>query len=102
MRNAGVIISDFFDKYCQCHRVKSDILTSVAKDNPGIGTVEKRQDRKERLTSEAVKSLARQLWHERGSPQGGPTQFENEARDQLKNAMKQRGDGQQDSETPIA
>ena len=35
IRNAGVVIAEFYDRYCQCHKVSADILASVYSDSPG-------------------------------------------------------------------
>jgi len=87
MRNAGVIIADFFDRYRQVHGVACDVLMSVAHENPGIGSLEKKEDRERRLFEEAVKRLAAQLWKEAGRPKGERRQFEDEARAQLSAAV---------------
>jgi len=76
MRNAGVIIADFFDRYRQVHGDAGNVLVSVARVNPGIGRVEKRADRERRLVDEAVTRLAEQFWEEAGRPACGPSGFE--------------------------
>ena len=87
MHNAGVIIANFFDHYRQIHSVACDILMSVVHENPGIGKLEKKEDRNRRLFEEAVKRLAVQLWEEAGRPKGERRQFEDEARAQLSAAV---------------
>ncbi len=87
MRSAGAIIADFFDRYRQVHGVACDILMSVARENPGIGKLEKREDREQRLLEESVSKLALQMWKDRGCPDGGPAQFEEDARRGLRSAL---------------
>jgi len=86
MRNAGVIIADFFDRYCQVHGAACEVLVSVARDHPGIGQLEKKADRERRLFDEAVARLAAQLWETAGRPEGA-AQFRTEARAQLAAAV---------------
>lgn len=87
MRNAGVVITDFYDRYCQYHEVSADIIESVYSDNPGIGTTEKKEARQARILREKAEELAMELWKKSDRPEGGPTQFFNEARTQLNMAM---------------
>jgi hypothetical protein len=81
--NAGVIIADFFDRYRKVHGVACDVLASVAREHPGIGQLEKKADRERRLFQEAVGRFARQMWEDAGRPNGGPAQYEHEARTRL-------------------
>jgi hypothetical protein len=92
MRNAGVPIANFYDRYCQAHPGACDVLESVAKDNPGIGKLEKREDREQRLFDASVARLATQLWEQGGRPAGGHAQFVAEARAQLTAAMTDKSD----------
>ena len=87
VRNAGVIIADFFDRYCQVHGTACDVLASVAHDHTGIGQLEKKEDRERRLFDEAVTRLAQQMWEHRGQPAGGWGQLVAEARAQLTAAV---------------
>lgn len=87
MCNAGVIIADFYDRYCQYHKVSSDVLASVANDNPGIGTLEKKEAREARIFREKTEGLAKTIWINNGRPEGGPMQFINQASEQLKVAV---------------
>ena len=91
MRNAGGIIANFVDQYCQTHGVACDVLISVARDNPGIGKLEKRGERERRLLEDAAQRLAHQLWQAAGSPAGGPTGFVDAARQQLATVVLQEG-----------
>jgi hypothetical protein len=84
IRNAGLFIAGFYDGYCEQHGATPHVLGSVSSENPGIGTLEKKQDRIERILNEKADELARAIWAQRGSPSGGPTQFLAEARDQLR------------------
>lgn len=87
MRNAGVVIANFFDRYRQVHGVSADILNSVARDHPGIGQLEKNEDREQRLFEQAASSLAQQMWESRGKPPGGPASFMSHARRELASAF---------------
>jgi len=87
MKNAGDIIADFFDRYCQTNGVACDVLVSVALDNPGIGQLEKKDDRERRLFEERIKRLAEQMWANEGRPRGGPAEFMNDARTALASAL---------------
>jgi hypothetical protein len=88
MRNAGVIMADFFDRYCRAHGVACDVLLSVARDNPGIGQLEKKEDRERRLFEESVKRLGQQTWANAGKPPGGPERFMEVARQELGNLVR--------------
>lgn len=92
MHSAGAIIADFIDRYCAVHHVSPGILSSVAADNPGIGTLEKKQDRKERVFREKIAQLAHSIWVDRGRPAGGPTQFHEQAREELEKSLGHGGD----------
>jgi len=83
----GRLIGDFIVRYCDVHGCQSVILDSVVKEQPGIGTLEKRQARVDRLMLERVRELARSLWVERGSPAGGPDVFLAEAEAGLKSVL---------------
>ena len=87
IRNSGVIITSFYDRYCQYHNVFPEVLASIAKDNPEIGTLEKKADRQIRLFEEKAKALAMKLWKNSGSPEGGPERFIGQAQEQLKKAV---------------
>ena len=87
IRNAGVIIADFYDRYRQYHKVSSDVLASVASVNPGIGILEKKEARKARIFREKTEELAKTIWMNSGCPEGGHMQFINQASEQLKQAV---------------
>jgi hypothetical protein len=92
MRNAGVVIAGFYERYCQYHKVSCDLLASVRSDNPGLGTLEKKEDRRERILREKTDELAAHIWTERGRPEGGPAQFSEEARLRLEAAITGKAD----------
>ena len=87
MRNAGVIIADFYDRYCQYHKVSCDVIMSMCSNNPGIGTLEKKESRQARILREKAEELAMTIWKNSGRPEGGPTHFINQALEQLKAAV---------------
>jgi hypothetical protein len=87
IRNAGVIIAQFFDRYCQVHRVSADILRSVAHDHPGIGQLENEEDRRRRLLEEKASQLAQEIWESKGKPPNGPASFMNHARKILRSVL---------------
>jgi hypothetical protein len=84
MTGPGRVIAGLYNRYCEHHGVTPDILESVASENPGIGTREKRQARIERLLGEKAEELARAIWEDKGRPDGGYSQFLDEAKDQLR------------------
>jgi len=88
MRNAGVLIVDLYDRYCKFHKVSGHVLPSVLEDNPGLGTLEKKEARQARLLREKADDLAIELWKEAGSPAEGHTQFLDEACEQIKAQMR--------------
>lgn len=85
--NVGNVIAGFYSRYCQCHRISPVVLESVAKKHPGIGVLEKQEDRQERLIQEKAKDLALSLWKNNGGPEGGPEQFTQQAHEQLKKSL---------------
>ncbi len=87
MTGPGRVIAGLYNRYCEHHGVTPDILESVASDNPGIGSREKRQARIERVLSEKSEELARAIWESKGRPAGGHSQFLSEARDQLERTL---------------
>jgi hypothetical protein len=88
IRNAGVIVADFYDRYCKYYKISSDVLTSIFNDNPGIGMLEKKEARKARLFQKKVEELSVKIWITNGRPIGGPMKYVNQAREQLKAAIK--------------
>jgi hypothetical protein len=87
IRNAGVIIADFYDQYCRCNGLCAVALPSIAKDNPGLGLLEKDPVRRERLLSEKAEEIAKALWEKAGRPAGGHSVFLGQARAQLTTAL---------------
>jgi len=87
VRNAGVIIAGFYDRYSQCHQVSGSVVHSIASDNAGIGALEKKDARETRVLNEKAEQLATSIWAGKGCPEGGPMQFLREAREHLKAAL---------------
>jgi hypothetical protein len=87
IRNAGVMVAQLYDRYCQVHNASCSILPSVLSDNPQIGTLETKEARQERVLREKATELARQLWSSAGSPSGGPDQFFPQAQEQLRKLL---------------
>jgi hypothetical protein len=86
MRRAGDIIVRWFDRYCDRNAI-ADAAKSVAEDHPGIGTREKEEVREHRLIREKTEELAKRIWIDAGSPQGGYWQFLQAAEIRLRKAM---------------
>lgn len=87
VRNAGVIIADFYDRYCSHHQVSGGVLDSVSKENAGIGALEKKAAFEARILREKTEELALAIWKQNGEPAGGPMQFLQQTHEQLRNAM---------------
>ncbi len=85
--NAGRCIEKWFQHYCSHHKITPDVLNSLRDDDVGIGALEKQEDRKARLFREKVEVLELELWKGAGRPEGGPVQFRQAARDQLRHAL---------------
>jgi hypothetical protein len=83
MLNAGRVIRKVYQAYCRQHGLAPKILDSVSKENPGIGTLEKKQQARQRLTTKKIEELAKALWEENGRPKGGFEQFLEQARKEL-------------------
>ena len=62
MQNAVVIIANFCGLYCDHHKATVDVLDSVSKDNPGIGTLETKRARFERILYKKADELAQAIW----------------------------------------
>lgn len=88
IRNAGVQISSFTQEYCKCHKLTPSAVVPAA-EYIGMGQSEKRHDREARILREKAEELAMTLWKTNGRPEGGPTQFLPQAREQLRAAMGQ-------------
>lgn len=98
IRNAGVIIANFYDRYCTCHQISPEVLTSIGTAHPSIGTLEKRKARQARILREKAEELAMELWKQGGRPEGGPAQFFTEARNQLSAALNDNGGMREEAE----
>lgn len=83
MGNAGTIMAEFYDRYCQCHNITTDVLASVRSGLPGLGPLEKREAREARVLTEKSEELAQAIWENSGRPEGGHTQFMKRALEQL-------------------
>ena len=83
MRNAGVIIAGFYDRYCQYHKVYPDVLGSVADDHPGIGILEKTESLKIKLIQQKINELATLLWKNDGCPKERFEQYLGKAKEQI-------------------
>ncbi len=97
MRNAGVIIASFYERYCAHHRCSPELLVSVGTAHPHIGALEKKEVRRARILREKAEELAMTLWQQRGRPEGGLAQFFNEARDRLNTAVLGEADQEDES-----
>ncbi len=87
MSNAGKIIADFYERYCQHHQIAGRVLDSVSRESLGIGTLEKKEARRERILAEKAEELAEAMWEKEGRPEGGPEQFRDVALERLVAAM---------------
>lgn len=83
MSNAGRIIANFYERYCQHHKVAGSVLGSVSSESTGIGTLEKKEARRERILGEKAGELAKAMWENDGRPEGGYYQYVGAARAQL-------------------
>ncbi|MCH8241975.1 MAG: hypothetical protein IH897_05115 [Planctomycetes bacterium] len=81
--NAGNIIANFYERYCEHHEVAGCILGSVSKEIAGIGTVEKKEARRERILGEKAEELAKAMWERDGCPEGGCARYVAKARADL-------------------
>jgi hypothetical protein len=83
MMNAGRIVADFYDRYCQCHQTAEDIVASVLQTTSGIGALEKKDVRRQRLFREKAEELSTTLWQAEGRPNDPPKQFIRETKAQM-------------------
>ena len=81
--NAGGVIADFYDRYCQSHSTTSVVLASLSADHSGFGTLEKKADKEARIFREKAEELAKVLWEQAGRPVGGHTAWIKPALNQL-------------------
>jgi hypothetical protein len=84
MHNVGQQIAHFFDVYCAHHKVGSSVISSLTEAHPGIGTLETKQEREDRILKEKAAELAAAIWQQAGSPAGGYQQYIAKALAQLK------------------
>ena len=85
--NVGRWIDQWFQHYCSHYHITPDVLDSLRNEEVGIGAQEKERDRKARLFREKAEKLATALWEQAGRPAGGPSQFVQAAREQLREAL---------------
>jgi hypothetical protein len=87
MGNAGRIIADFYERYCQYHKIANTVLDSISRESQGIGTLETKEARRERILTEKAEELAKAMWENEGRPEGGAEQFRGVALEALVTAM---------------
>ena len=87
IRNAGVLLEQLYELYCQAHSPATDVLSSLKTHHPGIGALEKQEDKAARALAERTEELAKTLWQQAGQPQGGHAVFRDLARRQLHDAL---------------
>jgi hypothetical protein len=87
IRNAGVLLEQFYEHYCQAHSPTTDVLASLKTHHPGIGALEKQEEKEARAVEEKTDALARSLWEQAGQPHGGHAAFREIARQQLLAAL---------------
>ena len=85
--SAGRPIQSFLRAYTQAHNASPSFDRSCVTDGSGVGALEKAADRKARIFREKAEELAFRLWQGAGRPEGGPTQFLQEARDELRRRL---------------
>ncbi|MCY2929941.1 MAG: hypothetical protein NTV86_10685 [Planctomycetota bacterium] len=85
--NVGRFISDLVAQYQEVHGVSPSFEMAALRDAPGIGELEKRQEKKDRIFREKAGELATRLWQEAGSPDGGQVHYLNEAKKILQKAI---------------
>lgn len=88
INSAGKIVSHWFDLYCQHHSLTPDVLKSLLHEHPGIGTLEKEADRRERILGEKAQEVATELWKQAGSPPNGAVHYLHLAHEQLTAALR--------------
>jgi Protein of unknown function (DUF2934) len=87
VRNAGVLLGQFYELYCQAHSPAAHVLASLKTHHPGIGALEKQEVKEARALEEKTEELARALWQQAGKPPGGRAAFRETARRQLLDAL---------------
>src|SRR5262249_23319712 len=71
IHNAGVVIADFYDRYCQSHSATPGVLAALGAGHPGLGALEKKTDKEARAVREKAEEWAQALWERAGRPPGG-------------------------------
>ena len=87
VRNAGVLLEQFYDLYCQAHSPEANVLAPLKTHHPGIGDLEKQEDKEARALAEKTEEFAMTLWQQAGQPQAGHAAFRETARRQLLDAL---------------
>lgn len=95
MRNIGQQVVQFFEAYCSHHKVACDVVMSPGNVHPGIGVLETKQERADRILQEKAEQLARSIWEQAGRPEGGHDLFFDQALAQLKSSMEASNASQQ-------
>jgi hypothetical protein len=83
IKSVGQVIERWFNCYCEHHGIKPDIVGTLVDDHPGLGVIEKQEDKRNRLFDEKAEQLARAMWEASGQPAGGPADFLIDARSRL-------------------
>jgi hypothetical protein len=84
---AGRVIAGWFHQYCLHHNLTPQVLNSLLDVHPGIGAIEKAEQKRSRLLGEKTHELAEELWRQNGSPPMGPVQFLHQAHEQLSKVL---------------
>jgi len=87
LKCAGVVVADWFDRFCKHHNLTPAILESLLIEHPGIGTIEKESVKRTRILGEKTRELAVELWKKNGSPPSGPVHYLHDAYEQLTGAI---------------
>ena len=87
MSNAGRIIAEFYEQYCHYHGTSGNVIASVSRESPGIGTLETKEARCERVLGEKAEELAKAMWEKEGRPEGGHARYVGAARAHLNAAI---------------
>lgn len=85
--SAGRQIARVYEAYCNYWGKWPDLLDSVANDTPGLGQLETKENKRQRVFSARAEALSFQLWEEGGRPEGGPAEFLKQAYDALNNSL---------------
>lgn len=99
IRNAGKEIVSFYEKYIQLNEESDNIVVSVVDNNPGIGSLEKKSAREDRLFREKAEDISIELWKEKGRPRQGHAVYFEEACRSLKQALERTYPSNRQKET---